>query len=141
MTITIVLPGGSLLPAAAIYSDLCCPAEGSLPSSSRATFPDRSSPLGLLHTLSPLASPLNLLQLGPGICRLPVNHFCLLSLPHPAYCSKRAGANRGPAPGCSPQVAGAQAKQMKQTCALRLHDSGVFLNHHLLAFCHPLSIR
>lgn len=129
-----LLPGGLLLPPVLIYSDSSCP-EGPLPSSSRATFPDHSSPLERPHPLSPLGLS-DHLHLGPGICKLPINHFCLLSPPHPVP------GGQGPQRSCSwvPTTGGAQAQQLKWTCALKLHGPEVLLNHHLLACCHLLSI-
>ena len=81
MTITIILPRDSLPPPVTIYSDPSCPSESSFPS--RATFPDHSSPpYSLCSGIHPPPQQLSALRMR--ICRLPINYFWLLSLPHPA---------------------------------------------------------
>ena len=137
MTITIILPRDSLPPPVTIYSDPSCPSGSSFPSSSRATFPDHSSPPYSL--CSGIQPPNNFLPLecASADCQLTISDYSHFptQLPH----SGRAGATGS----CFwvLTTGGTQAKQMKWTRALTLLGSEGFLCHPLLAFYHPLSLH
>lgn len=110
-----------------------CPTEDPLLFSSRTPFlttpAHPSSPPPTLHP--------NLLQLGLGSPRLPINHFCVLPLPQPAKMLLEGRGHIIPA-YVVPTTGATQAKQLTWTRALNHMDLKSFrtsTSWHFTIFC------